>query len=287
MIALVEESFGDWRMVGEHQELLSSEAARVRVLVHNRSAPRDGFLPTFLSDENFILASGSFALVEPAMRNAVALVTPDEVANHAQFRYTILEAMTFGILTTLDRQPLHAAAVSLNDRMLLLAGRSGLGKSTLAYALGRSGFKVMTDDSVYLQRRPRLRAWGMPRYLHISEESRRFFPELSAVAAQLSARGKNKIVIDTRALGISHELPVGNDPRIVVLARANGPARLERLTPAQVVHALTTDMEQGFDRFQETIAPLLEQLAANAGWKLHLSDDPADAVTLLKNLANE
>ncbi|RYD67824.1 MAG: hypothetical protein EOP58_02220 [Sphingomonadales bacterium] len=42
--------------------------------------------------------------------------------------------------------PVHAAGVELDGRAVLLAGPSGVGKSTLAAAFWRRGFKLLSDD---------------------------------------------------------------------------------------------------------------------------------------------
>jgi energy-coupling factor transporter ATP-binding protein EcfA2 len=42
--------------------------------------------------------------------------------------------------------PIHAAAIRWRDGAILLAGRSGSGKSTFAAALARRGYEVLSDD---------------------------------------------------------------------------------------------------------------------------------------------
>jgi hypothetical protein len=50
--------------------------------------------------------------------------------------------------------PLHAAAVEIGGRAILLAGPSGVGKSTLAAALAARGHRVLTDDLCAVRREP-------------------------------------------------------------------------------------------------------------------------------------
>jgi len=52
---------------------------------------------------------------------------------------------------------LHASAVAVGDRALAFAGPHAAGKSTIAAALGRSGYSVLTDDILRLT--PNGRGW--------------------------------------------------------------------------------------------------------------------------------
>jgi hypothetical protein len=76
----------------------------------------------------------------------------------------------------------HAAAVAIGDRVVLLAGHSGAGKSTLAAALCRAGCAFMSDDYVFLARRPEgLRVLAFPEELEMREDAAALMPELAGV----------------------------------------------------------------------------------------------------------
>src|SRR5262249_29864215 len=66
--------------------------------------------------------------------------------------------------------PPRASAVMLGPTALILAGRSGAGKSSLALAADRRGLAVLSDDTVYVQTQPRLRLWAWPRAIHVFEK---------------------------------------------------------------------------------------------------------------------
>lgn len=82
------------------------------------------------------------------------------------------------------RYLVHAAGVVDPDgRAWLLAGDSGSGKSTLAYALARTGWTVLGDDGVLIERSgDRLRAhpWRDP--LRVSRALAGSFPEVASSA---------------------------------------------------------------------------------------------------------
>lgn len=75
--------------------------------------------------------------------------------------------------------PLHAAALAIDERCILLAGTSGAGKSTLTLALLRAGFGFLSDDLVFLkQDTERLQALAFPEEIDVTDETVRLFPEL-------------------------------------------------------------------------------------------------------------
>lgn len=284
---LINETFGDWQALYERPELIEPVSATVRILVHDETYPDRSYRYRSLADDRVLISSGdSVAICDPLRRESVAFVSVAHVADRALFRYAVLEAMTNAVLTLLDRQPLHAAGVVGNGVAVLLAGPSGIGKSTLVYALARAGFELLTDDVVFLQLKPRLRAWGQPRFLNLSESSSRFFPELERCSATLTANGKHKIAVDARARGFTTGLPVAERALLCVLQRHVGPPAIEPISAAELETALLSGGESGFDLFAETIRPAIHALAEEGGWRIRLGDHPQDVVPLIEQLVS-
>ena len=74
----------------------------------------------------------------------------------------------------------HASGAAIGDRVILLPGHSGAGKTTLAAALCRAGFAFMADDYVFLTRGPRgIRVRAFPEELEILNETGSLIPEIS------------------------------------------------------------------------------------------------------------
>jgi hypothetical protein len=74
---------------------------------------------------------------------------------------------------------LHAAALARGERSLLLAGKTGSGKTTLATLLLLHGFDYLTDELVWLDpSSTRLRGFARP--LHLKTEAAGLFAELLA-----------------------------------------------------------------------------------------------------------
>jgi hypothetical protein len=81
------------------------------------------------------------------LRNGEEIVfTPETEASVADIPIFILGTV-FGILLHQREQiVLHASAVRVNDKAVLFCGPTGAGKSTLAAALDRHGYSLITDD---------------------------------------------------------------------------------------------------------------------------------------------
>ncbi len=214
-------------------------------------------------------------------------MTPALVSDQEHFRYTFISALTMGLLSPLDRQPLHAAALVRGETALLLAGPSGTGKSTLCYAGALNGLSVLSDDYVNLQRHPQLRVWGMPDHLHLPLDAREHFPALAQNRARFLHTGKEKIAINLREMGAEAPLPVVERAGVCVLTRTKDGPTLLPLSAEELQTRLLASPDYGFDRFSDTINESVHQLAENGGWVLDLGNRPDAAIPFLHEMFDE
>ncbi|CCG40574.1 hypothetical protein [Magnetospirillum molischianum] len=105
--------------------------------------------------------------VEAGRRVIVQPILPEDAADIRVFLLgTVLAILCFqrGLL------PMHASAVDIDGRVLLLSGVSGAGKSTLAAAFSARGYRLLSDDLCALEVReghplmvlpafPRVKLW--------------------------------------------------------------------------------------------------------------------------------
>ena len=285
VLGAVERSFGGWRRLAK-SFVEPAPACRVRLFVEdgdegpgNRPPlryrlPRPGTL--------VLSTPGSVGVAEADRGEAYAFVTPALVAHDWYFRYGVVEALTLMLVTNMDRHPVHAATVVREGGALLLAGPSGVGKSTLAYAASRAGLEVRGDEAAYVQLQPALRLWGMPGRVRLSSTGAAHFPELSEVPPVSGINGKSKVVVDFDV----DEGALRPVERVVVclLSEGDGPARLERVEPPEILDGLTSRVEPGFDLNPEEGRLVAERLARGGGWRVGLSKDPFDAVPLLEEV---
>ena len=280
----VEEAFGNWRVLDASQ--VDQASALVRVIVREAMEEQPASYRYHVTPDFRVVITtrGSVSVCDPARKEVLAWVSPALVADRQQFRYAMLEASTMAVLTRLDRQPVHAAAVVHEGKALLLCARSGTGKSTLAYSLGRNGLEILSDDVVYVESERSLRLWGMPRFLHLTEDARQFFPELDASTPALMANGKRKIAIDLRERGMAANQPLASSAGVCLVERTGGASELLPADPEEVVSQLTTDLESGFELFADTIPPVARRLARTGAWRLKLGADPVGAAVLIEQL---
>lgn len=197
------------------------------------------------------------------------LATPDAL------RYGVIEATVLFIITRHDRTPFHAAAIAGPDSAVLLAGPSGTGKSTLAYAAITSGagLTLLSEDCVYLQTQPEPRIWGWPGFLHLGPEATGFFPELGAHVATVLSNGKRKFAVDTGPA------PLSVPNAAVCLLRRTGRAHsLEPIEAALAQRELTKRLEPGFDIFADQLPSALSPFLETGCWRLESGPDPRAAI---------
>lgn len=285
VLEMVEAAFGAWRNL-DPASAAGADTVQIRLVVGAGDEGADDHAPFryHMPDEDRVLITspGSFGITDPVHRSAVARVTSDLLADAEHFRYGFLEALTLALLTHLDRQPLHAAALVRDGTAVLLAGPSGVGKSTLTYAGLHAGLAVLSEDTVHLQLRPRLRIWGFPGHLHLPTAAVRCFPELADLPTVRLANGKEKVAIDLRhrASTCLH----ADQAVLCLLQRHAAAPTIESLPATQMLRRMPWLRESGFAVFADTVRPAIEALAGRGAWQLTLSPDPTDALPLLMSL---
>jgi hypothetical protein len=292
-LAVVEDAFGIWRALRANPELIAAGNVTVKLIVHEGDegkaphAPMTCRMPD--AERVIVHTSGSIGIVDSLRREAIAYVTPALLANRAHFRYGMIEGMTLTLVTSCDRYPVHAAAITRGPVALLLAGPPGTGKSTLAYQAFRNGLRVLSDDAAYVQLQPEVRLWGIPGRLNLLPAACVHFPELAGRAPSLRADGSDKVVVQLPngwpAAGGAP--PVAGRVGVCVLERQGGRASCVRASPAEVQAFLKEGLGLSRVRFGAALDTALAWLAGAGGWRLSLSRDPADVWPLVDEILTQ
>ncbi|HXG47063.1 MAG TPA: hypothetical protein VNO52_05515 [Methylomirabilota bacterium] len=279
----IEGRYGAWRPLVGRADLLSQSVVHVRIIVHragNDDLPNSLNLYRLPDRERLVVVvPGGIGVADLLRKDAVAYVSPALVEASDRFHFGLLEALTLFLVAHEDRQPLHAAAVTRRGMALLLAGSSGVGKSTLAYAALSRGFSLLSDDVAYLQVRPRMRVWGKPGQLSLPRDAVRFFPELGTVPPAWRPGGEKVVVsvpVPKEDCGL-----LASDAMVCLVERGETLA-LESVDSATIAEALRSRVEPGFDLFLDTMRDAILALAATGGWRIMLGDSPAAAAALLR-----
>lgn len=167
---------------------------------------RDGVRALYEPDLNRV----SFSSVECEPRNLF-------MASHVMLTILLVE-----IFKRRGWYSLHAAGFSENGRAILIPGTSGSGKSTLSVALLRAKFDYLSDDMVFLDRRPEgLIARGIVEDVDVSEQTIRFFPELDFLLQSPKTAGFSKRQLCAEQVYRTRVIAEAR-PRAIVFPRISG-----------------------------------------------------------------
>jgi HPr Serine kinase C-terminal domain len=148
-----------------------------------------------------IADAGNFSVCDLRRGFGFAWLTQAAAENRAYLRYYFLEASVLTLLEHSYLTPLHAACVHVGGRGVLLCGQSGAGKSSLAFACARAGWKFLSDDSSAIVRKRKGRMIvGNPHQMRFRESAIELFPELKDQRVTPRATGKMAIELATATL---------------------------------------------------------------------------------------
>lgn len=256
---------------------------RVRLLLENGLPPASA-PPAFHAPRANLLiirGAGFLGYADAAKLTASCCFDAELLEAREPFEDSVVATLSLFLVTRLDRQPFHAAALARGGRGVLLSSPSGGGKSTIALAARHEGWSVLSDDAVYLQAEPRLRLWTRPSNLHLQPDAARWFPELAALEPVMRANGKRKLVVENV---VANGLRPLDHASICLLEPAPGRPELHRIDPVHAVDSILRKLDPGFDAFRHTIGPALQAVAVWGTWVLRTGDDPRLAARLLARL---
>jgi hypothetical protein len=208
-------------------------------------------------------------------------VTPEFLGDPARLASDVLDTIVLFMLSRRGRIPIHAAGILDGDTAVVLAGPSGLGKSTLALASVGAGFRLLSDDALYVQTRPRFRLWGHPRPVRLLEIPAPYLAwRTPADPVRRGGRWKNSILLRSDEIVLHADRSV-----LCILQRGWGESR--RMVPGEAVDRLMARLDPGFDHFADVLPAAYETIARHGAWELSLSPDAQRNVELIRAIVAE
>jgi hypothetical protein len=255
---------------------------------HDRS-PRP--IPSYRSLKHiFHIACGdtNFAVADLDTGCAVGFVSREVVQERSFFRYTFLECLFHVLVVRLSHTPVHCSTVALEGRGVLLCGRSGAGKTTLAYACARSGMQLVSDDVVHLCTDPvthEIVVWGHPWRLRLLPDAVHLFPELIGERLTLRSDRQGCLEIDVPSHFPDAALVSCRPVALVFLEGCQEASRrLYPITAELALGRLQQDIILDEDSVVERHYSVLKRLAEVGTYALQYSGRPSQAVSVIKGL---
>jgi hypothetical protein len=180
-----------------------------------------------------------------------------------------------------DLLHIHGAALAGPGRSLLLPGRSGIGKTTLALALALDGMRLLSDDVVFL----RPETWvpeAFPRAFHVHDDTLSQLRAMGLLYAPENRIGDRLCISVLGPWRTSPGPPLGYIvfPRLDLARRPT----LERITAAEATLELLRYSKNlgAFPRHGlDLVSTLLERVECVVLWR---NDDLAGSVDLVRTL---
>jgi len=213
---------------GANEQLFQEDPVRISLGVAEGGTEAPAPLAVIRAREHLmsvISDPANFLLCDFERSFAFGWVTPGTAADRALLRYQFLMAGAIALVQQRAFAPLHGALVMRNGSGVMLCGDSHAGKSTLAFACARAGWRYVTDDGAFLVRsRDDRFAVGDPHSIRFRPDASGLFPELARHAPAVRPNGKIALEIYTRGLDletasgciIDHVVFLEREPRRLV-----------------------------------------------------------------------
>ncbi len=222
---------------------------------------------------SMIADAENFLICELRQSSAFGWVSNAALRNPLYIRYHFLEAAAMCLLSTSKVTPIHAACVSFSGRGFLLCGRSGIGKTTLAYACAKAGWTYTSDDASYL-------LWyagkgrvvrGNAHQVRFRPSAAQLFPEIRGRELTLRAEGKPSIQIPTaQSAGIKTSTDAQVHYILLLDRHESGCTELTPIAPEAVIPLFESSLYP-FEEIWQTQVDTVQQLLVAKTYSLRYS----------------
>jgi len=276
---------------GTYKKRFDTPPLDVRLLISQSASPGRLEPPIFRSQGHLLSIVGdseNFACLDLNAGFSFGWVTENTAANMEYFRQCFLDVMIYPLIEIRHLVTVHAACVIRRGKGILLAGDSGAGKSSLAYACARRKWTYVSDDaSAFVRASDKPMIIGHPQKFRFREPVGKLFPEFLGLKSSIRAYGKPTIEIRTSALENLHTAEQSAVNAIVFLNRGDyisGPPTLQSVSPEEVWKRFSFSVwSVQLPEYRERLAAV-EGLMKIPAYEMRYGDLD-DAIDLLETLA--
>jgi hypothetical protein len=273
---------------GEFVAAFETEAIQWRVLVRGGAQdPPPSTEPVYRAQGHLlacVLGTENFAVVDLDRCFCFACLTPAVAGDRLFTSYYFLD-LALSCLAQRYVTPIHAACVARNGGGILLAGDSGAGKSSLAWACARAGLTYLSDDATWLLRHSEEPVLiGRPQRMRFRPEALQLLPDLAAVPRLETVKGPRSFEIRTAEVPGLATASRCRPSKVVFLDRqADGPAEFHPVGPEETRWRLSATQNLYEPSVWEEQKASLEQLVRCGALRLRYSM-LADAVDQIRKV---
>jgi hypothetical protein len=180
----------------------------------------------------------------------------------------------------------HAGAVGVGDAGVLLAGRSGNGKTTMALAAILAGLDFTADDYVIVTMHPEPVAHSVHVTAKVHDATIRLLPDLDRAVVH-RADPPEKSIVDPRLLSAGRIRPAMKVGAIVLPRVEPGPATLTPVSGGQGLLALAPSTLLQLPTREGAFEGMGLLARTVPTYTLSVGDDPRASAELLRNLVSD
>jgi len=226
------------------------------------------------------LDSRSSMLADLRRRRVIGRFSPSLAADTRYWRTVIFPMMVSIVSGSIGLVELHASCVAGAQQGLVLIGPSRSGKSTLAMTLVKAGFRLLSDDRVFLSvKNGQLLAFGLSRPLKIRREAALWFEQFRD-QEPTDCQGGESVYYWEPTQHATQQALLPCEPQVVVFLERREAAslRVAPMDPADIKGSIEEDVMAEAPRAMETQQRTIDALLARPCWRLQYGGVPPQVV---------
>ncbi|HEX3820525.1 MAG TPA: hypothetical protein VHW45_09340 [Candidatus Sulfotelmatobacter sp.] len=218
----------------------------------------------------------SSVLADLRTRRMIGRFSAAMAADAAYWRRVVFPVLTSIVAGSIGMVELHASCVAKDRLGVILLGPSRSGKSTLAMALTKAGFQLLSDDRVFcFLQSGKVLASGLPRPLKLRREAVDWFEELRDQPPSVAPNGDRVFYCEANQRGEAPDGLTCEPQALIFLEQEPDPAfRMKRMCRSETISQIDGDLIAETPEAVATQTEVLDHLALLPCWRLQYGGNP-------------